>query len=176
VFKERDGPTALRRELVQALSFSRATAVIDTGDGAEHCCAGLVAVWNGKKGFIAVLLRHLEKPRIQRWVYDDRLKDVRSVSTAIEAGMAFASSFGFDMDPPEFAELDASVQDERMEEWNDLRKLSSRPRAALESSAALDMPTTPITADDHGGAVLGRLSLVKRPGFANPLARLLSYF
>ena len=63
-----------------------------------------------------------------------------------------------------------------MEDWNDLRKLSSEPRAARESSFALDTSTTAITADDHGGAVLGRLSLVKRPGFANPLARLLSYF
>lgn len=171
-----DGPTALRRDLVQALSFSSGTAVIDTGGGAEHCCAALVGVWNGKKGFVAVLVRHLESAKLQRWVYEDRLKDLNSISTAIEAGMAFATSLGFDMDSPAFAELGSAEQNHRMEDWNDLRKLSREPRAALESSRAPDTATTPITADDHGGAVLGRLSLVRRRGFANPLARLLSYF
>jgi hypothetical protein len=176
VFKEKDGPTALRRELVQALSLSRSLAVIEAADGAEHCCAGLVAVWNGRKGFVAVLVRSLDGPRLQRWVYDNRLKDIDSVSTAVEAGMAFATSLGFDMDSPAFAELEAGEQGRRMDEWNDLRKLSRQPRASLESSAGADVSTTPITADEHGEAVLGRLSLVKRAGSANPLARLLSYF
>lgn len=176
MFKEKDGPTALRRELVQALSLSRNLAEVEAADGAEHCCAGLVAVWNGRKGFVALLIRNLDDPRLRRWVYDDRLKDIDSVSTAVEAGMAFATSLGFDMDSPAFAELDTGEQSRRMNDWNDLRKLSRPLRAALESSGAPDASATPITADDHGGAVLGRLSLVKGSGYANPLARLLSYF
>ncbi len=90
--------------------------------------------------------------------------------------MAFATSLGFDMDSPAFAELETAEQSRRMDDWNDLRKLSRQPRAVLASSGAPDTSATPITADDHGGAVLGRLSLVKRAGSANPLARLLSYF
>ena len=173
MFREATGPTALRRELVQALTLSRSLAVIETAGGAEHCCAGLVAVWNGRKGFVAVLVRSLDDPRLRRWVYDDRLRDVDSVSTAVEAGMAFATSLGFEMDSPAFAELDTDEQSRRMDDWNDLRKLSRQPRMALESSGAADAPDV---ADEHVAAALGRLSLVKRAGCGNPLARLLSYF
>jgi hypothetical protein len=174
VFKEMEGPTALRRQLVQALSLSRGTIAIDAGDGTEQCRAGLVGVWNGKKGFVSVLVRQLENDRVRRWVYEDRLKDVSIFATAVQAGMAFADSLGFDMDSAEFTELDIKDQSARVDEWNALRQLSRQPREP--GAAGSGSPPEPITADDHGGAVLGRLSLVKRRGFTGPLAKLLSYF
>ncbi len=173
MFKQVDGPTALRRDLVLALSFSRGSAELETDDGIERCCAGLAGVWNGKKGFVAVIVRHLDQPRLRRWVYEARLRDAESVLTAVEAGIAFTKSLGLEMDSTSFIELGSEEQAARIDGWNDMRKLSRQPRLPSSSAA----PQSPITADEHGGAVLGRLSLVrKRDGYTGPLARLLSYF
>jgi len=174
VFKEVDGPTALRPDLVLGLAFSRGSAELETDDGIERCCAALVSVWNGKKGFVAVLVRQLDQPRLRRWVYEAPLRDVGAVLTAFEAGMAFTMSLGLDMEVSSYAELDSQEQSNCIDHWNDMRKLSRQPSLPSEGPAEAE---SPITADEHGGAVLGKLSLVrKRGGYSNPLARLLSYF
>ena len=175
MFKESEGPTALRHELVQALSFSRGTAELETPGGDERCCAALVGVWNGKKGFVAVLVRQLDNPLIRRWAYEDRLDDQGAVATAVEAGLAFASSLGFEMDSSTFTGLDKEAQSARFDEWNALRKLGREPSNAHDTPTSSEV-SSPITADEHGGAVLGRLSLVRKGGNVTALARLLSYF
>jgi len=178
VFKEADGPTALRRDLVHALSFSEGIFEVELGGGEERCCAALAGVWNGKKGFVAILIRGVEPASLRRFVYEESLRDPGHLLSAVEAGLAFASSLGITMDSFAFAELDDVAQGERMDEWNQLRKLSGRPRALrLDPAASQPQMPAPITADERGGAVLGRLSLVRKRGnYKSPLGRLLSYF
>ncbi|MBW2415931.1 MAG: hypothetical protein JRG76_15635 [Deltaproteobacteria bacterium] len=177
MFKELDGPTALRADLVLALSFSHGSAELETDDGIERCCAGLVAVWNGKKGFVAVIVRQLDQPRLRRWVYEASLKDAGSVLTAFEAGLAFTTSLGLEMDEIPYTEIGGDERSSRIDLWNDMRKLSRQPNLGSRHDAETAAPESAITADDHGGAVLGRLTLVRKGGgYAGPLARLLSYF
>ena len=69
MFAQADGPTALRAELVFALALSLDQAELSLPDGDGPYCAAMAAVWNGKKGTVAVLLRHLKQPIVIRHVF-----------------------------------------------------------------------------------------------------------
>ena len=188
MFTVADGPMALQAELVRALSLSLNATKLDGSDLEGRFCAALAAVWNGKKGTVALLLRNLDKPILRRHVFSGPLTSAKAVASAVDEGIAFAESMGFKMDQPDFAELDEPEQTERLGCWNDLRRAKNkvshikiartgagaRGKAAAKPAAASE----PESAAEPGKAVLGRLALVRQDtsGLAGPLARLLSYF
>jgi hypothetical protein len=181
MFSETDGPTALRRESVQALALSLATVELDGPQGPEKCCAGMSAVWSGHKGHVAVLIRVLEPARLRRFVYSAPLLSLEDLTGAVEEALAFIESHGFCMDVPDFMQLDEAAQIERLAEWDNLRKLQRMPRMAAASAAPVQAPA--VRAEPAGGeaveadsrAVLGRVAVVRREG-TDPLARLLAQF
>ena len=61
-----DGPTALRAELIRALAFSEGK--VERAGSAEpvDSVAALAAVWNGRKGYVALLVRDVDPARIER--------------------------------------------------------------------------------------------------------------
>ena len=166
MFSENDGPTALRRERVQALALSLAPVQLEGPQGPEQSCAGLSAVWSGQKGHVAVLIRSIEPARLRRFVYSIPLLTLEDLTDAVEEALAFIENLGFTMDAPEFALLDEAAQLERLAEWDNLRKLQRTPRVAAQSAPG---------AEADSRAVLGRVAVVRREG-TDPLARLLAQF
>ncbi len=171
MFVEAEGPTALRSEMIRALAFSVTDRQVETSNGIERCAAALAAVWNGQEGFVAVLLRSLDRPKVRRFVYPDPIRSLSEVHERLEEGVAFALSLGFELDRAEFRALGEEVQKTRLRRWNKLRKLRSGRRQ-------LATPPQPESENaDTGPAVLGRVALVRhgddRPGL---LAQLLSFF
>ncbi len=171
MFVEVEGPTALRLEMIRALAFSVTDRQVETSNGIERCTAALAAVWNGQEGFVAVLLRSLDCPKVRRFVYPDPIRSLSEVHERLEEGVAFAQSLGFELDRAEFRALGEEAQKTRLRRWNKLRKLRSGPRQ-------LATPPQPESENgDTGPAVLGRIALVRhgddRPGL---LAQLLSFF
>lgn len=184
MFSETDGPTALRRESVQALALSMATVELDGPQGPERCCAGMSAVWSGHKGHVAVLIRVLEPARLRRFVYSAPLLSLEDLSGAVEEALAFIEGQGFCMDVPDFVQLDEAAQIERLAEWDSLRKLQRMPRmvaASAASAAPVQAQAPAVRVEPAGGedadsrAVLGRVAVVRREG-TDPLARLLAQF
>ena len=181
VFKEAEGPTALRIELVQALSLSLGVVEIETAEGRESCRSGLVGVWNGKQGFVALIVRQLEHPCIRRWVYAEPISEQSQIMGAIEQGIDFAESLGLSLDDPAFTGLSDAARKQRIADWNNLRMLPQTPRAEQQTAAAPSRSARQAQQEKQNaesGAVLGRLSLVRKREDASldPLARLLSYF
>jgi hypothetical protein len=171
MFVEAEGPTALRPEMIRALAFSVTDRQVETSNGIERCTAALAAVWNGREGFVAVLLRSLDRPEVRRYVHPDPIHSLSEVHERIEEGVAFALSLGFELDGAEFRALGEEVQKTRLLRWNKLRKPRSGPRQLVT-------PPQPDSENaDTGPAVLGRITLVRhgddRPGL---LAQLLSFF
>jgi hypothetical protein len=142
-----DGPTALRAELIRALAFSEGK--IERSGSAEpvDSVAALASVWNGRKGYVALLLRDVDPARIERWVTENTITSEEALAAATEEAMGFAESLGFAMDNPEFAKLSAFERDQRMHRWNKLRKVrkpGGEPEPDLEASApVLDIPEPP---------------------------------
>jgi len=181
MFSEVDGPTALRRERVRALALSQAPVELDGPEGPETSHAGLSAVWNGQKGHVAVLIRSMAPPRLRRFVFSAPLVTLEELGGAVEEALAFIESFGFYMDAPEFAALDAAAQVERLTDWDNLRKLQRTPRVLQPAAAAPVAPAplrdapAPAAGEADGRTVLGRVAVVRREG-TDPLARLLAQF
>ena len=196
MFKEAEGPTALRGDLVQALSLSLGVCELETPEGFERCCGGLVGVWNGRKGFVSLLIRLADQPSIRRLVYAEPLTSTEALEDAFEAGMSFAETLGFTMDDPEYRDLEPDAQQGRIDAWTDLRKLSRQPAAfrdlpsrseesdwGEEDTAPQHVPDAAAEEDAataDAPAILGKVSLVRKregnEGLADPLVRLLSYF
>jgi hypothetical protein len=187
MFSETDGPTALRRERVQALALSLASVELEGPQGIEVCDAGLSAVWSGQKGHLAVLICSVEPARMRRFVYSAPLLSLEDLMGAVEEALAFIENFGFSMDAPEFVLLDEAAQLARLEEWDRLRKLQRKPQALAapapaaavvepepEPDAAPALAASPTRAPEPP-AVLGRVAVVRREG-TDPLARLLAQF
>ncbi len=122
MFSRSDGPTALRADLVRALSFSIQQAELEGPQGPVPAVAALAAVWNGRKGFVAILVRFVNSQRVDRYVHGDSLTSESDMIAAVEEGLGFTQSLGFGMDEPDFHELGIEVQDQRMRLWNRLRK------------------------------------------------------
>jgi hypothetical protein len=200
MFSRSDGPTALRADLVRALAFSVQQCDLERpGGGTEPAVAAIAAVWNGRKGFVALVIYRIESQDVERYVFADAIDEEAALAHATEEGLAFAESFGFGMDVPEFMGLEVGQQEQRLRLWDKLRKprlgisAAAPPRApqvARPVAGDIDPDATPTpipTAEDHvsppaaeasaGRAVLGRIELVRRGSeTARPdaLTRLLS--
>lgn len=131
MFTEADGATALRHDLVCALSFSLDVVELSGPGGLGRYCASLGAVWNGTKGYVAVLLRQLNEASLRRFEFDQALMTPEAVASAVDEGIAFVESMGFTMDHPEFRSLAPDEQNRRLEQWNDVRKIKRRIKHVL---------------------------------------------
>ncbi len=165
-FVEQEGPTALRADLVRALALSGwADVALDDEGPPERACAGICAVWNGRRGYVALVVRSLELPRLRRFVFRDRIRDEAELGPALAQALQLAQRLGFVVDDPDFRELDTERQAERLRCWNQLRKTLRWPRylglaedpAAL-SQGGLILPSSP-QGDDR--AVLGRIGIAR---------------
>jgi hypothetical protein len=201
MFSRSDGPTALRADLVRALAFSVQQCELETPQGAnEPAVAALAGVWNGRKGFVALVLYRIPSQNVERYVFADAIDSDDALSHAVEEGLAFAESFGFGMDAPEFLGLDLEQQEKRLRLWDKLRKprpgIAPQPEPrtpdpAKQHAGDIDPEAAPTpgpvaepraqaepVAADQGRAVLGRIELVRRgsdESHLDPLTRLLSY-
>jgi hypothetical protein len=148
MFAKSDGPTALRADLVRALAFSEAKVARAKDGELIESVAALASVWNGRKGYVALLVRDVEPPRIDRYVTENAITSVETLAAATEEAVDFAESLGFQMDPGDFADLSEAERDSRIQRWNKLRKLrkpaaSSAGSPAPEDSGALALPELP---------------------------------
>jgi hypothetical protein len=142
MFAKSEGPTALRADLVRALSFSEAKVARDDLTDTVESVAALAAVWNGRKGYVAILVREVDPPRVERYVTEGAITSPEALAAATEEALAFAESLGFTMDAPAFADLPESERESRMQRWNKLRKVR-KPAADPADSA-------PATGGDTG--------------------------
>jgi hypothetical protein len=187
MFSKTNGPTALRADLVRALSFSHGR-IERLGAGATvSSLAALAGVWNGHKGHVALIVRGVEPALIERYVGSNPISSEADLDAVIEQGLAFAESLGFSMDAPEFLILSPEEREARIYRWNKLRKLrqassvapvdeSSPSIPALEAQDLAQAPIgyeieledlavpQPLAAPEFypPSAVLGRVSLVRK--------------
>ncbi len=181
MFLEAEGPTALRPEMIQVLCFSTQEQLVDSPVGAERCVVALAAVWNGKQGFVAVLVRSLDQPAVRRFTYTEPLRTLEDLEGAVQEGHGLASSMGFTLDSGDFAGLEGPEQKLRFTRWNQLRKPRQRSAAATADSerpVRAEPPTQSTPEEPGGGAVLGRIALVQKGGDGKPdwLTQLLAFF
>lgn len=183
MFTEADGPTALRADYVRALCFSQSLERI-TESGLEGlCCAAVSSVWNGQKGYVAILVRQVEPAKLRRYVAPRSCRSESALHETLEEALAFVEALGFSMDSHDFGGLAGAERDNRIEEWNALRKLDRRPRCFAGAEPAAPEPAAPAPAEpaaqeeeEAGKSVLGRLALVQRGSERlDPIVRLLSY-
>ncbi len=170
MFRESEGPTALRAEFVCALSLSLNAVEVD-GEG--PFCAVVAGAWNGKSGTVTLLLRHMEEPKLRRFLFEGPLKNEAAVHSAVDEGISFCKSMGFSLDHPAFTDIGERRQKQRMAIWKSIRKLKSGLRHLSSAGPKRAKPAVP------GKTVLGRLALVRQQNGGRrvePLARLLSYF
>ena len=142
MFRKEDGPTALRADLLRGLSFSSRPEDIQIDDHSGSAVAGVSSVWNGSRGFVAVLIRFIEPPHVERYMYSEPLTDESMLALAQAEALRFAGAMGFSMDDFRFQELDDAGRAKRLLNWNLIRKvrLSSAPEqplAAPENDAAV---------------------------------------
>jgi hypothetical protein len=153
MFSKTDGPTALRTDLVRALSFSLDRVQRLSGGANVTSVAALAGVWNGRKGHVALLVRDVEPALIERYVGDGPISSEVELDAAVEEGLAFAESLGFSMDPPDFIVLSAEERDGRIHRWNKLRKVRSSSTTSSGTSAPyipeLDVPELPPIASGY---------------------------
>ena len=149
MFSKSEGPTALRADLVRALAFSEAKLERDGESHAVESVAALAAVWNGRKGYVAILVRDVEPPRVERYVTEGAITSIEALTAATEEAIAFAESLGFAMDAPAFADLSQAERESRMQRWNKLRKVrkpapeAEPPASAGGVTAELAIPEPP---------------------------------
>jgi hypothetical protein len=122
-------------DLVRALSLSVGVVWLEGEGEPQRSCAALSGVWNGSKGYVVLLVRGLDQPKLQRFSYSEPLLTPESVLVAVEEGMGFAESMGFVMEPHQFMGLTSQAQQQRLHAWDDLRKLDRTPAVANESSS-----------------------------------------
>jgi hypothetical protein len=161
-----EGPTALRAELIRALAFSEGKLERPGDAEPVDSVAALASVWNGRKGYVALLVRDVEPARIERWVTENTITSEEALAEATEEAMGFAESLGFAMDNPEFLKLSAFERDQRMHRWNKLRKIRKlAPEAEPEgaSSPVLDIPEPPPLADLEPDIALEELAVPAPP-------------
>ena len=123
MFNKEDGPTALRADLVRGLSLSRGPQEVQTDKGVERAVACVASVWNGSRGFVVVLIRFLEPPSIERYMYAEALTDESRIIRAQAEALSFVQNLGFSMDEPAFRELDEESREKRLHNWNLIRKV-----------------------------------------------------
>jgi hypothetical protein len=130
MFARGDGPTALRADLIRALSFSLQDTEVDLGGGPESARAALAAVWNGRKGQVIILVRFVGREAVDRYAYSEPLPSEEDVAQAVELALGFTDSLGLLMDGPEFQDLELHEQDARLRIWDELRTVAAPARPA----------------------------------------------
>jgi len=159
MFSKSEGPTALRADLVRALAFSEAKLERDGESHAVESVAALAAVWNGRKGYVAILVRDVEPPRVERYVTEGAITSIEALTAATEEAIAFAESLGFAMDAPAFADLSQAERESRMQRWNKLRKVrkptADPAPAAAGDSGELEIPEPPPSVPMPAGLDIG---------------------
>lgn len=123
MFSQTDGPTALRPDLVRAISFSIQELTLETEEGPRRALCGLAGVWNDSKGVVVLIVRHLSPAAALRYAFAQPINSEEELEQAIDDGIGYAESLGFLMDAPNFAELPEHAQQERLRIWNELRKV-----------------------------------------------------
>jgi hypothetical protein len=196
MFAKTKGATAVRADLVRSLSFSRGRIERLRTGATVTSLAALAGVWNGHKGHVALLVRDIEPAAIERYESSNPIASETDLDAVVEEGLAFAENMGFSMDVPEFLMLSRQDRDARLYRWNKLRKLrqASPEIPAHEAKELAHSPTgyeivleelaqrapSAAPALDTPGAVLGRISLVRRDSAdarrLELLARLLAYY
>ena len=137
MFSKSDGATALRVDLVRALSFSQDRVERFSAGATVASLAALAGVWNGRKGHVALILRDVDPPAIERYAGPGPILSVADLEAAVEEGLAFADSLGFAMDDPEFLNLSEEKRAARIYRWNKLRKV----RQSLSVTTGDESPT-----------------------------------
>jgi hypothetical protein len=139
MFSKTDGPTALRADLVRALSFSHDRIERHSAGATVASLAAVAGVWNGRKGHVALIVRDVEPAAIERYVGSGPILSEADLDAVFEEGLAFAESLGFSMDAPEFVVLSPEAREARIYRWNKLRKIrsASRPESNEESSPSI---------------------------------------
>jgi hypothetical protein len=140
MFSKTDGPTALRADLVRALSFSHDRIERSSEGGTVAALAALAAVWNGRKGHVALIVRDVEPAAIERYVGSEPILSESELDSAVEEGLAFAESLGFSMDAPEFVMLSNDAREERIYRWNKLRKIRPATQADSNGDSSPSVP------------------------------------
>jgi len=140
MFSKSDGATALRVDLVRALSFSQDRVERFSAGTTVSSLAALAGVWNGRKGHVALIVRDVEPAAIERYVGSEPILSEADLDSAVEEGLAFAESLGFSMDAPEFVMLSSELREERIYRWNKLRKIRSASRAASNEDSSPSVP------------------------------------
>lgn len=140
MFSKTDGPTALRADLVQALSFSHDRIERIGGEATVSSLAALAGVWNGRKGHVALIVRDIEPAAIERYVGSIAILCEADLESAVEEGIAFAESLGFSMDSPEFQMLSPEGRESRIYRWNKLRKVRQPASVGSEGASAAPSP------------------------------------
>ncbi len=140
MFTREEGPTALRADLLSGLSFSSRPEHIQVDGHSGSAVAGVSSVWNGSRGFVAVLIRFIDPPHVERYMYSESLTDVSMLALALAEALRFAGAMGFRMDDPGFQELDEAARAKRLLNWNLIRKVRvpkapETPLAAVENDA-----------------------------------------
>ena len=160
MFRSEDGPTALRADLLSGLSFSSRPEDIQIDDHSGSAVAGVSSVWNGSRGFVAVLIRFVDPPHVERYMYSEPLTDESMLVLAQAEALRFAGSMGFRMDDPRFQELDETARAKRLLNWNLIRKVRApsapeKPAGALENDASAAVgAATPVEASSNEEAIL----------------------
>ena len=90
MFTKEDGPTALRAELLSGLSFSSYPEEVQIDNHFGSALAGVSSVWNGSSGFVVVLIRFIDPPRVERYRYSEPLTDESMVALAQAEAVRFA--------------------------------------------------------------------------------------
>ena len=131
----------------------------------------MVGTWNGKKGQVVVLVRHLRPVKVIRYVFAQPIVSTADLEYAVDSGFAFVEGMGFRLDSPDFAELSESEKRDRIASWNALRRMSrkAKKRSLKRSSAS---------PSESQKAELARIRLIRRgaEGRLDPRTRLRTFF
>ncbi|MEE8557235.1 MAG: hypothetical protein V3T14_05055 [Myxococcota bacterium] len=138
MFARGEGPTALRQDLVRALSFSLEDVEVDLGRGPLQARAGLAGVWNRKKGLVVVLVRFVKDGQVERFSFTEPITRVAEVDSAVQGALVFVEGMGMLMGGTEFTTLDAKAQEAALNRWQELRAPAAK--APSKKPAAKSQP------------------------------------
>lgn len=162
MFARRDGPTALRPELIRAMAFTHQDGEIETAHGKVLVRAAMAAVWDGRLGQVLMLIRFVAYGHVDRFACQKRITSERELTEAVGAALETAERMGLRLDDPEFDALDDDGRRERVSRWNDLRTPGS-PQAGFRVTPGqrprADLSPPP---KNDGRAILGRVAVVRR--------------
>ena len=71
-------------------------------------------MWNGSSGFVVVLIRFIDPPHVERYMYSESLTDESMLALAQAEALRFAGAMGFRMDDPGFQELGEAARANRL--------------------------------------------------------------